>query len=401
MLLKSNEPFWLVKNGTLHSYPSLHHHIKTDVVIAGAGITGALIAHQCMEDGFDCVLIDKREVANGSTSATTSMLQYEVDIPLYQLIDKIGAGGAAASYWACYDSIDTIQKVCRQIKSGCGYKKKDSLYFAAAKKDQASLCKEFETRAAYGFPVSWLSSDTIHSGYGIPDTFGGILSTQGASVDAFRLTHDLIHFNYARGLRVYDKTELVQTQYKRNSVTITTEHGSTILAKKIIYCTGFESALQIPEKFVNLISTYAIVSEQFNELPKALNETLFWNTAVPYLYFRTTRDNRILIGGEDENFRNPQKRDSLLNAKSKKLEKKIRALLPDFAYHTDFTWTGTFGETKDGLPYIGTHPKFPQSYFVLGFGGNGITFSAIGMQMTSAFLHRKKHALDEFFKFGR
>jgi glycine/D-amino acid oxidase-like deaminating enzyme len=34
-------------------------------------------------------------------------------------------------------------------------------------------------------------------------------------------------------------------------------------------------------------------------------------------------------------------------------------------------------ETKDGLPYIGKHPNFPSAYFVLGFGGNGITFSVI------------------------
>jgi glycine/D-amino acid oxidase-like deaminating enzyme len=39
---------------------------------------------------------------------------------------------------------------------------------------------------------------------------------------------------------------------------------------------------------------------------------------------------------------------------------------------------GYFGETKDGLPYIGKHPNFPSAYFVLGFG-NGITFS-IGME---------------------
>jgi len=69
--------------------------------------------------------------------------------------------------------------------------------------------------------------------------------------------------------------------------------------------------------------------------------------------------------------------------------------------YTDFVWAGTFGETKDGLPYIGAHPKFPNAYFVLGFGGNGITFSATGMEMVSSFLQNKLHPLAEYFRFGR
>ena len=37
----------------------------------------------------------------------------------------------------------------------------------------------------------------------------------------------------------------------------------------------------------------------------------------------------------------------------------------------------TFGQTKDGLPYIGPTRQFPNGYFALGYGGNGITFSWI------------------------
>jgi hypothetical protein len=37
---------------------------------------------------FKTILIDRGN--HGSTSATTSMLQYEIDVPLYQLIDLIG-----------------------------------------------------------------------------------------------------------------------------------------------------------------------------------------------------------------------------------------------------------------------------------------------------------------------
>ncbi|MCR6720293.1 MAG: FAD-binding oxidoreductase [Chitinophagaceae bacterium] len=119
------------------------------------------------------------------------------------------------------------------------------------------------------------------------------------------------------------------------------------------------------------------------------------------MYFRTTDDQRILIGGEDEKFQNAKRRDALLTAKSRKLEKQVQRLLPEEDFVTDFSWTGTFGATKDGLPYIGAHPSIPHSYFVLGFGGNGITFSVIGMEMISALLKNKRHPLEAYFRFGR
>ena len=91
----------------------------------------------------------------------------------------------------------------------------------------------------------------------------------------------------------------------------------------------------------------------------------------------------------------------LIGEKEKEILKNLKKVLPEYHFYTDFTWAGTFGETKDGLPYIGEHQKFKNSYFVLGFGGNGITFSVAGMEMASAFMKITSHPLYEYFKFGR
>lgn len=401
MKLKSSEPFWLVKNGIINSYPSLRENLETDVIIVGGGITGSLIAHQCMSDGYKTILIDRREIGHGSTSATTSMLQYEIDVPLHQLIDLIGEKAAVESYWACYKSIDDLQKIAKEVKSDCGFKKKESLYFAAFKKDVSWLKKEFEARKKIGMQVKWIEAEEIDKKFQLKNSYGGILSEQGGSIDAFRLAHDILSYNHEKGLNIFDKTDIKKVTYGQNGVTVITEHDTTITAKKIIYCNGFESTEIIKDDFVKLISTYAIVGERFEDDQSYLNNTLFWNTAEPYMYMRTTDDNRLLIGGEDEEFVNPEKRDALLNDKSSKLTKYLNKILPNYDFRTDFVWAGTFGETKDGLPYIGKHPNFESAYFVLGFGGNGITFSVIGMEMTSSFLKNKKHPLQEYFKFRR
>lgn len=401
MKLRSNEPFWLVKNGLINSYPSLDCDIETDILIVGSGITGSLIAHRCIADGYQTTLVDRREVANGSSSATTSMLQYEIDTALFELIEQIGERGAVASYWACFNSIDDLGKISKQIRSTCGFKKKDSLYFAALKKDVAWLRKEFEARKEHSFPVTWLDAAEIEESYGLQNTFGGILSKQGGSIDAFCLAHELLQYNRKRGLRIFDKTDLVKKEHNNKGARLTTQYGNVIKARKVIYCNGFESVEMIKDKFVDLLSTYAIVGEVSEDDHSHISETLFWNTADPYIYMRTTDDNRILIGGEDEEFVDTTKRDSMITERSAKLKKKLTKLVPGMKFRTDFAWAGTFGETKDGLPYIGIHPNFPSAYFVLGFGGNGITFSVIGMDMVSATLAGRKHPLEHYFRFRR
>ena len=39
-----------------------------------------------------------------------------------------------------------------------------------------------------------------------------------------------------------------------------------------------------------------------------------------------------------------------------------------------------FAETPDGLAYLGGHLRYRRCRFALGYGGNGITYSALGAQ---------------------
>ncbi|WP_223607166.1 FAD-binding oxidoreductase [Chryseobacterium sp. OSA05B] len=401
MDLKSNEPFWLIKNGLIESYPSLKSNENCDVLIIGGGITGSLVAHQMISDGYKTILIDKREICNGSTSATTSMLQYEIDVPLYELTEKIGEKGAVASYKACSEAIDNLEKLTKLIKSDAGFKRKKSLYFASKKKDVKWLQEECKARKKAGFNVKWLEAEQIVEQFGFENTYGAILSKQGASIDAFKFAHELLEHNAKKGLKIFDKTEMKKVEYHKGFNLVTVESGFQIKAKKVIYCIGYESKNLLKENFVDLKSTFAIVSEIDDDKFKNISSTLVWNTDDPYIYMRTTDDGRLLIGGGDEDFYDAEKRDSLLGKKEKEILKNLKKIKPDYHFYTDFVWAGTFGETKDGLPYIGEHKKFKNSYFVLGFGGNGITFSVTGMDMVSQFMKNKEHLLSEYFQFGR
>ncbi len=67
----------------------------------------------------------------------------------------------------------------------------------------------------------------------------------------------------------------------------------------------------------------------------------------------------------------------------------------------DYRWAGTFGETKDGLAYIGQIRQMPRCYFALGFGGNGITYSAIAAEIIREAMAGRQHSDAHLFRFDR
>jgi glycine/D-amino acid oxidase-like deaminating enzyme len=89
MDLISDHPFWPINSGLIRSYPSLKADLQCEVLVIGAGITGALCAHHLAKAGMDVAVLDKRDVAGGSTSASTAMLQYEIDTPLTELTGRM------------------------------------------------------------------------------------------------------------------------------------------------------------------------------------------------------------------------------------------------------------------------------------------------------------------------
>ena len=129
---------------------------------------------------------------------------------------------------------------------------------------------------------------------------------------------------------------------------------------------------------------------------------LIWETARPYFYARTTADGRAVLGGADTPFATAHKRDRLLGrARPAVSEKQFAKLFPAIPFDVDWRWGGTFGETEDGLPYIGTARQFPHGYFALGYGGNGITFSWIAAGILLDLFFERKNDDAELFRFDR
>ena len=400
MDLRSENAFWLLKNGLTQAYPSLKTDLETEVAIIGAGITGALVGYILMKAGVKVALFDRRHAGMGSTSVSTALLQYEIDTHLTDLTNLIGEKKAVRSYQLCLEAIEQLKKLATEVGVGEEVQLRKSLYLASHKKDVKPLERECELRQQQGIAVEWLDRKEVERLFPFSAP-AALLSEVGGQTDAYRLSHALLEAIVEGGGAVYNQTHLTDMTYGNEEVNLRTDNQHTVRARRVVIAAGYESLNFVQQKIATLHSTYVIISEPMSQPDLWYDNCLIWETARPYLYMRTTADNRILVGGFDEPFYNPDKRDRLLPKKTAQLEKAFAKKFPDLAFQADFSWAGTFAETPDGLPYIGSTPEHPLAYFALGFGGNGITFSLIAAHIIRDLYLDKPNSDADIFSFDR
>ncbi len=91
--LRSGSAPW--DDGSPENAPSDNLPGRTvDVAICGAGIMGAMLAERMSAAGLEVALVDRRPPGHGSTSASTALILWEMDVPLTTLSRKVGTDEA-------------------------------------------------------------------------------------------------------------------------------------------------------------------------------------------------------------------------------------------------------------------------------------------------------------------
>jgi glycine/D-amino acid oxidase-like deaminating enzyme len=369
--------------------------------VLGGGISGALIADELAAHGHEVVVIDRRDIGWGSTAASTALLQYEIDTPMTELARRHGEADAVLAYRSCAEAIGMLRAKAAEVRD-VGFARVHSLYYASKRRHSKALREEFDLRARHGFDVAWLDAGAVRERYGF-DAPGAILSRVAARMDPYRMAYRLLARLQKRGAGVFDRTAIERIQATPRGVTLSTPEGCRVHARRVVLAAGYESQQWLHQRVARNRSSYAFVSDPI-ERPAlgALARTLFWETARPYLYLRSTDDGRVLVGGADDAIDIPARRDARVDGKARKLLRQALELFPGLPLVPAFAWAGTFAETADGLPFFGPHPQHgPRLLFAMAYGGNGITYSMLGAGLLRALIERRRHPLAALFSFSR
>jgi glycine/D-amino acid oxidase-like deaminating enzyme len=378
--LRTGKPVWLARGRR----PVVRHAnspgtIEPDVIVVGAGISGALIADALVTAGKTVAVFDRRGPLQGSTAASTALLQFEIDTPLVKLSKQIGREKAARAWWRSADGVEHLRARILDLRLDCDFEERCSVYLPGDLLDMAGLRHETEMRRAAGLRSAMIGRRELKKLTGVSRP-GAILSYGTAEVNPVKLTAGLWQAAIARGVKIYAPVEVDDVACFRDHVRVRLSGGRALRAGAVVFATGYELAKFIKPKGYKIASTWAYATriQKENLWP---SRCLIWEAADPYLYARTDAAGRIIVGGEDEEFADEQTRDRMLPEKIAAIEKKLTKLMPGVDPAPAYAWCGSFGGSPTGLPLIGPLPRHQNCYAVLGFGGNGITFSAIAAQM--------------------
>jgi glycine/D-amino acid oxidase-like deaminating enzyme len=399
--IRSSQPYWLMRGGIGDARGARDIEPEQDVVIIGAGITGALVADALIATGRRILVIDAYEPALGSTAASTALLQYEIDTHLVDLAKSLGPELATLAYRAGVNSFALLERRFPELLATANYERRESLYLASNAAAMSALRAERAARAAIGIACEWLEGSELTRRFGCHRP-AALLSGLGAQIDPVRFTRGLLAACERHGVEIRTRQRVESIVEEGGGLRLTFESGATLQARDVVVCAGYESLRFLPEGFADVNNTFALVTEPLPPGAHVAAQPLIWESARPYIYMRGTPDGRLVVGGADVPFKSAAARDLLLPRQLRRIAASYRDLfdaeLPPVAY----AWAGSFAETRDGLPYIGAVPGLsPHLQFALCFGGNGITYSVHAGEMIRAGLEGRAHALDTIFGFAR
>ena len=376
----------------------LGENLTCDALIVGAGITGSLVAERLTRQGLDVVIVDRELPGRGSTAASTSMLLWEIDRPLRELSEVYGFERASRAYRASLDAVAGLKSLVWRLGIACDMRDKNSLYLAADE-SSASLVEEHRWRARVGLPGDFLDPAALRDRFDFARA-GAIVSPGAADADPMKLAHGLLRTSLGRGARLFE-ADTVAFDAAGRSVNVGLASGREIEARSVVLATGYVMPDIVRSTVHAVSSSWAIAT-----VPQPQNiwndGTLIWEDAEDYLYARTTRAGRIIIGGEDSTeIIEPEARDGLIPEKSRVLAQRLAALWPAAKPDIEFRWSGTFDTTHDGLPLIGPVPGAKGVYAAYGYGGNGITFSFLAARLIGDLIAGKTSPLLQDFAIDR
>jgi glycine/D-amino acid oxidase-like deaminating enzyme len=384
--LRVNTPLWLGRDSVARRlrFPTLTRELKVDVAVVGGGITGAALAWRFADAGVRVALVEAARIGRGSTAASTALLMQEPDTDLAELSRRYGTARARRAWQLSLGATRDFVATLTRLSIECDLVRRDSIYYAMQQGDVGRLRDEHRRRTAAGIDARWLEGRRLRRALGF-DAPAGIRTRGNAQADPFKACLGLMRAAERAGACVFERSPVTAIRPASRDVLVRTSRGS-IRADRVVIATGYATPYFKPllARF-KMLNTYVVATRPLTQSERRRigpGAVMLWDTGRPYHYARWTRDHRLILGGGDRPVVPERQRRQAFAEGTRGVQATFVRLYPgleDIAL--DWQWEGLFATTRDGLPYIGPHRRYPRQLFALGYGGNGMTFGFLAARL--------------------
>lgn len=352
---------------------------KTGVIVVGAGITGALVAQHLTALGRKVALIDRLAPGQGSTAASTAMLQWEIDTSLVDLAALYGFDKARRIYRQSLAAVRGLGDLAAGLGIECAWRDRSAVLLAGDGDDGRAVAEECAARARAELPSTFLTGGALVDRFGLRRA-AAAASTGAAECDPVRLAHGMLACAMRAGALLIHE-DVTAYDFDARGARVALSGGLEIEGQALVLATGYAMPPFVTSDVHRMSASWAAVTGRDTPHGFWRDQSLIWEDATPYLYARTASDGRILVGGEDERIDDPVARDRLAPEKAAAMHRKLEAVWGQALPRFESIWSAAFSETVDGLPLIGPVPGCAHAFAAYGYGGNGITYSFLASRM--------------------
>jgi len=355
--------------------------MDADVVIVGSGFTGLSAALTLARDfGVKAVVLEANRVVWGCTSRNGGQGQN-------------AAGRLYRSQWIARWGVETAKRLDAEIRAGFEYWKSlvdaadcdaqpgGHLYTAHRQKKLVFLQNEARVmREVFGYDVQMLGKEALRERY-VDDheAVGAMHEPDGVGVHPLKLAYSYLRAARALGVRVHPASPVLECAQVGGSYHLRTP-GGVVRAQRVAFATGGYTAQGVNRVLNNRIMPVLSNSMVTRVLSPAereaagLKSTVFiTDTRTLRFYYRLLPDGRMQIGSRSAVRGADAEHPRHLALLREGLARKFPSLR---GVEIDYSWWGWVDVSHDMMPRITQPDPAQHLYYALGYGGNGVSFSA-------------------------
>ncbi|MEW9306856.1 NAD(P)/FAD-dependent oxidoreductase [Labrys neptuniae] len=357
--------------------------LDVDVAIIGSGYTGLSCAiHLAREHGIKATVLEANGVAWGCSTRNGGQAQISSGrLKRSQWIERWGMDVAKKLHGEIADAFELFRELIRSPEIDCEPQDGGHLYIAHREKMMPALEKETQLlNEVFGYRARMVGRDEIHSDFvRDAEAKGAMYEPDGIGIHAAKLAFGYLKLARKLGARVHVSSPVFGCEFK-NGVHHLRTPGGTVRARAVCIATaGYTSPGLHPltrHRLMPILSNSVVTRPLTQEEREALN----FRTHIPLTdtrtlrhYYRMLPDGRVQIGSRSAITGGDAANPKHLNLLLEGLYRKFPILR---GIEIDYSWWGWVDVSHDMMPRIFRPDPAQPLFYAMGYGGNGVMYSA-------------------------
>ena len=421
------ESYWHKSVEHKKEFEELEKDIQVDVCIVGGGLAGLTTAYYLSKQGKKVVVLEKDKICSHTSGHTTGKVTSQHGLFYDYLIQSQGEEYAAEYLEVNEQAIKNIEKIAKEEKIDCDFKKEKAFVFTRTDEDVQKIKDEITAVNKIGKEAEFKEKIPLR----LDGIKGAIEFKNQAQFHPVKFAYGLCDAIIKNGGQIYENTKVINTKLNDDEYIIDTE-GNIVMAKYLVMTTRYPIKVFPGYYFIKMYqsTSYAIIVDPKDE---NVMDGYYISSESPTISFRTIYDGNkklLLIVGYDYKTGNKETQETDNNQESNQtknqefknqdfknseependheptingyeaLEQIAKSMFPN-AEIID-KWVAEDCISLDKIPYIGIFSNLlPNMYVATGFNKWGMTSSNIAANLITDEILGNDNPYADLFKATR